>query len=94
LRVLEGVCFRGSFEFELFFAFSLVCRFSYHLLILRVFLLLDDLLDIFFCFWSTSCASWGLGFEIQMLCLYVINILIKGEIEKLSGQYLGLICDE
>jgi hypothetical protein len=34
LRVLVRVCFRGSFEFELFFAFSLVCRFSCHLLVL------------------------------------------------------------
>jgi hypothetical protein len=34
LRVLGGVCFRGSFEFELFFAFLLVYRFSYHLLVL------------------------------------------------------------
>jgi hypothetical protein len=24
----------------------------------------------------------------------VVNVLIKGEIEKLSGQYLSLICDE
>jgi hypothetical protein len=26
--------------------------------------------------------------------LFVINGLIKGEIEKPSGQYLGFICDE
>jgi hypothetical protein len=26
--------------------------------------------------------------------LFVVNELIKGEIEKPSGQYLGLICDE
>jgi energy-converting hydrogenase Eha subunit B len=26
--------------------------------------------------------------------LFVVNGLIKGEIEKPSGQYLGLICDE
>jgi hypothetical protein len=26
--------------------------------------------------------------------LFVVNGLIKGEIEKLSGQYLGFICDE
>jgi hypothetical protein len=25
------------------------------------------------------------------LCAFVVNGLIKGEIEKLSGQYLGLI---
>jgi hypothetical protein len=28
------------------------------------------------------------------LCLCVVNVLIKGKIEKPSGQYLGLICDE
>jgi hypothetical protein len=26
--------------------------------------------------------------------LFVVNVFIKGEIEKPSGQYLGLICDE
>jgi hypothetical protein len=70
-----------------------VCRFSYHLLVLRFFLL-DDLLELFFGFWSSSCASYGLGFKIQTFCLCVVNVLIKGEIEKPSGQYLGLICDE
>jgi hypothetical protein len=92
--VLGGVCFRGSFEFELFVAFSLVCHFSCHLLVLRFFLLLDDLLELFFSSWSSSCASCGLEFKIQTLCLCVVNVLIKGEIEKLSGQYLGLIYDE
>jgi hypothetical protein len=94
LRVLGGVCFRRSFEFELFFSFSLVCHFSCHLLVLRLFLLLDDLLELFFIFWSSSCASYGLGFKIQTLCLCVANVLIKEEIEKPSGQYLDLICDE
>jgi hypothetical protein len=28
------------------------------------------------------------------LCAFVINELVKGEIHKPSGQYLGLICDE
>jgi hypothetical protein len=32
-----------------------------------------------------------LEFEIQTLCFCVVNVLIKGEIEKLSGQYHGLI---
>jgi hypothetical protein len=64
------------------------------LLVLRFFLLLDDVLELIFGFWSSSCASCGLEFEIQTLCLYVVNALIKGEIEKPSGKYLGLICDE
>jgi hypothetical protein len=64
------------------------------LLVLRFFLLRDDLLELFSGFWSSSYASGALGFEIQTLCLCVVNVLIKGEIEKLSDQYLGLICDE
>jgi hypothetical protein len=28
------------------------------------------------------------------LCAFVVNGLIKGEIEKLSGQCLSLMCDE
>jgi hypothetical protein len=37
-----------------------------------------------------------MGFWIQTsnFMLFLINRLIKGEIEKSSGQYLGLICDE
>jgi hypothetical protein len=52
------------------------------------------MLELFFDFWSSSCASCGLGFDIQILFLCVVNALIKGEIEKSSGQYLDLICDE
>jgi hypothetical protein len=33
-----------------------------------VFLLLNDLLELFFGFWSSTCASGGLGFEIQPFC--------------------------
>jgi hypothetical protein len=94
LSVLGGVYFRGSFEFELFFAFSLVCCFSCHLLVLWGFLLLDDILEFFFGFWSSSYASCGLRFKIRTLCLCVVNVLIKGKIEKPSGQYLDLICDK
>jgi hypothetical protein len=83
--VLGEVCFRESFKFELFFTFSLVCRFSCHLLVLRFLLLLDDL-EHFFGFWFSSCASCGLEFEIQTLHFCVVNVLIKGKIEKSSGQ--------
>jgi hypothetical protein len=69
----------------------LVCRFSYLLLVLRFSLLLDDLLELFLDFWSSSYASCGLGFK---LYIFVVNGLIKWEIEKPSDQYLGLICDE
>jgi hypothetical protein len=65
-----------------------------YLLVLRFFLLLDDLLELFFDFWPSCCASCGRGFKIQTLCLHFVNALVKGEIEKLSGKYFGLICDE
>jgi hypothetical protein len=72
-------------------SFWLGLRFSYLLLVLRFSLLLDDLLELFLDFWSSSCASCGLGFK---LYIFVVNGLIKWEIEKPSDQYLGLICDE
>jgi hypothetical protein len=59
-----------------------------------VFLLLNDLLELFFNLWSSSRASCGLRFKIQTLCLCVVNVLIKRKIEKPSDQYLDLICDE
>jgi hypothetical protein len=75
LRVLGGVRFRWSFwvfwafcAFELFLAllchFGFVCHFLCLLLVLRLFPLLDDLLELFVGFWFSSCASWGLRFEI------------------------------
>jgi hypothetical protein len=82
---------RFCFGFELFLFFSWFCRFSCLLLALRFFLLLDDLREPFFGFLFSSCTSSCLRFEIQTLYFCVINGLIKGEIEKPSDQYLGLI---
>jgi hypothetical protein len=70
--------------------FLLVCHFSYHLLVLRFFLLLDNLFELFFSFWSSSCTSYGLGFEIQTLYFCIVNVLIKGEIEKPSCPWFDL----
>jgi hypothetical protein len=67
--VLGGVDFKRSVDFELFLLFSWFCRFSCLLLAFAVFLLLDNLLDLFVGFWSSSYASWGLGLELQTLCL-------------------------
>jgi hypothetical protein len=57
---------------ELFLAlschFALLCRFSCLLLAFAVFPLLDDLLELFWLFGSSSCASWDLEFEHQTLC--------------------------
>jgi hypothetical protein len=51
-----------------FYHFAWLCRFSCLLLVFVAFLLLDDLLELFVGFWSSSCASRGLGFELQTLC--------------------------
>jgi hypothetical protein len=66
--VLGGLCFRGSVDFELFLLFLWFCYFLCLLLVFVVFLLLDDLLKLSVGFWSSNCASWGLGFELQTLC--------------------------
>jgi hypothetical protein len=36
----------------------------------------------------------GSWIQILNFVLFVVNVLIKGEIKKPSAQYLGLICDE
>jgi hypothetical protein len=59
-------------------------------LVLRFFLLLDDLLE----FSLTSdllAVLHGVLNSNFKLCLFVVNGLIKGEIEKPSGPFLGLI---
>jgi hypothetical protein len=65
LRVLGGVFEFFFYVFELFLAllyhFGLVCHFSCLLLVIQLFLLLDNLLEIF-CFWSSSCVLWCLEF--------------------------------
>jgi hypothetical protein len=45
-------------------------------------------------FWSSTCASWGSSIRDSNFVPFVVNLLINGEIEKPSGQYLGLTCDE
>jgi hypothetical protein len=69
----------------------LIYRFSSHLLAFAVFLLLDDIIEFFLGFWSSTCASWGFGFELQTLCFFLSIDSSRGEIEKSSGQFLGLI---
>jgi hypothetical protein len=86
--VLGEVLSFSIFSFSLLF--SLVCRFSCLLLVLWLFPLPNDHLKLSLAFWSSSCASYGLGFELQTLS-FVVNGLIKGENEKPRGQFLGLI---
>jgi hypothetical protein len=53
--------------------------------------LLDDLPELFFgffCLLAMLHEILDLNFK---LCVFVINGLIRGEIEKPSGQFLGLI---
>jgi hypothetical protein len=61
-----------SYSSELFLTllcyFAWLWRFSCLLLAFAVFLLLDNLLELFLAFWSSSYASWDLGFELQTLC--------------------------
>jgi hypothetical protein len=41
-------------------------------------------------FGSPSCGSWVLDLNFKIY-VFIVNGLIKGEIEKPSGQFLGLI---
>jgi hypothetical protein len=65
--------FQGEFsDFEFFlvllYYFAWLAAFLVIYWLLRFSLLLDDLLEFFLAFWSSSCASWGLEFELQTLC--------------------------
>jgi hypothetical protein len=88
-----------DFEFfcssELFLAlichFAWLCRFSCLLLGFAMFPLLDDLLELFFGFLGLLVVLHGILDSNLKLCSFVVNGLIKGEIEKPSGRFLGLI---
>jgi hypothetical protein len=56
-----------------------------------VFLILDDLLEFFFDFLDLLAVLHGILNSNFKLCAFVVNGLIKGEIEKSSGPFLGLI---
>jgi hypothetical protein len=87
LKLLEGVNFRGSFEFSsLRFSYSFLrlCRFSCFLLALQFFLLFLGFFDLLAMLHEVLNSNFK-------LCAFVINGLIKGKIEKSSGQSLGLI---
>jgi hypothetical protein len=85
LRVLGGVDFRGSFEFfdfELFFALFLGLSLFVPFVGLAIFPLLDDLLELFFSFCSSSCASWGFGFNLQTLCILLSMYSSRGRLRN------------
>jgi hypothetical protein len=56
-----------------------------------VFLLLDDLLEFFFGFLGLLAVLHGILDSNFKLCAFIINGLIKGEIEKPNDQFLGFI---
>jgi hypothetical protein len=56
-----------------------------------VFLLLDVLLELFLAFLGLLAVLHGILDSNFKLCASVVNGLIKGEIEKPSGQFLSLI---
>jgi hypothetical protein len=78
-----------SYSYELLLAllfhFAWSCRFSCLLLVLAVFLILDDLLEIFLSFFGLLSVLHGVLDSNFKLCDFVVNGLIKGEIEKPSG---------
>jgi hypothetical protein len=61
------------------------------LLDFAVFLILDDLLEFFFNFLGLLAVLHEILNSNFKLCAFVVNGLIKGEIEKSSGPFLGLI---
>jgi hypothetical protein len=94
--VLGGVLILSfSYSYELFLSlpchFTWLCRFSCLLLDFAVFLFLDDLLELFFGILGLLGVLHGVLDSNFELCAFVVNGLIKREIEKLSGQFLGLI---
>jgi hypothetical protein len=80
----------GVFVFELFLLFLWFWRFSFYLLALLFFLLLDDLLEPFLAIDLLAVLHGVLNLNFK-LCAFVVNVLIKGEIKKPSGQFLSSI---
>jgi hypothetical protein len=84
-----------SYPSELFLSllchFASLCQFSYLLLAFAVFLLPDDLLELFLDFLGLLAVLHGILDSNFKLCAFVVNELIKGKIEKPSGQFLSLI---
>jgi hypothetical protein len=83
--------------FELFLAllyhFGLIYHFSCFLLVLRLFLHLYDLLELFLAF-GLLVVLYGVLDSKFKLCVFCYQLTHQGGIKKPSGQYLSLICDE
>jgi hypothetical protein len=61
--ILSFSCFSNLF-LALLCRFAWLCHLSCRLLAFAIVFLLDDFLELFWLFGSSSCASWGLGFEL------------------------------
>jgi hypothetical protein len=81
-------------DLELFLAlschFDWLCRFLCRLLAFAIFLLLDDFLELFFNFLGLLAVLHGVLDLNFKLYAFIVNGLNKGEIEKSSGQFIGL----
>jgi hypothetical protein len=71
--------------------FTWLCRFSCILLAFVISLFLDDLLEFFLAFLGLLAVLHGVLDLNFKLCAFVVNGLIKEEIEKSSGPFLCLI---
>jgi hypothetical protein len=68
IESVRGSLFQGEiYNFELFLAF--IC----YVLALQFFLLLDDIFEFFFDFWSSICASCVLDSKFN-LCAFVLSM--------------------
>jgi hypothetical protein len=87
--ILSVSCY---FEFflTLLCHFDWLCRFSYLLLAFTIFLLLDNLLEFFLIFLGLLSVLHGVLDSNFKLYAFVVNGLIKGEIEKPSDPLFGL----
>jgi hypothetical protein len=87
------LCFSCSSELllALLCYFAWFCRLLCILLAFVVFLLLDDFLELFLAFLGLLTVLHGVLDSNFKICAFVVNELIKGEIEKPSGQLHGLI---
>jgi hypothetical protein len=89
-------CFGLTFSCssELFLAllchFAWLCCFSCRLLVFVVFLHLDDILELFWLLDLLAVIHGVLNSNFK-LCAFVVNGLIKGEIEKPNASFIDLI---
>jgi hypothetical protein len=84
-------CYSTELFLALLCYFPWLCHFSCLLLAFAVFLLPDDLLELFSTFLGLLAVLHGILDLNFKLCAFVVYGLIKGEIEKPSSQFLGLI---